>query len=133
MHPVRRQTSPHAACLRRERTDAEDKVWQALRNRQLDGFKFRFQASIYPYVADFLCVDAGLIVEIDGGQHDQDKDARRTAFLQAEGYRVVRFWNHDVVENSDGVIEAVCLGLLERTRAKKKTLTPPSPAKAGEG
>ena len=111
MRPVRRQISPHAARLRRDRTDAEDRFWQAVRNRQLDGFKFRFQHSLWPYVADFACLEAMLIVELDGGQHSEAKDARRTAFLEAKGFRVLRFWNHDVLENLEGVLAVVSVAL----------------------
>ncbi|PTS73661.1 endonuclease domain-containing protein [Sphingomonas sp. HMWF008] len=133
MYPVRRQISPHAARLRRERTDVENAIWQALRNRQCDGFKFRFQATIGAFVVDFLCIEARLIVELDGGQHSAATDAARTRFLEAHGYRVLRFWNSDVVENRDGVLEAIRLALAARVAEKKKTLTQPSPAKAGEG
>ncbi|WP_343520178.1 endonuclease domain-containing protein [Sphingomonas sp.] len=111
MPPVRRQISPHAAKLRRDRTDAEDRFWQAVRNRQLDGFKFRFQHSLWPYVADFACLEAMLIVELDGGQHSETKDARRTAFLEAKGFHVLRFWNHEVLDNLDGVLAVVAAAL----------------------
>jgi very-short-patch-repair endonuclease len=111
MRPVRRQISPHAARLRRDRTHAEDRFWQAVRNRQLDGFKFRFQHSLEPYVADFACLEAMLIVELDGGQHDEARDARRTTFLEAKGFRVLRFWNHDVLENLEGVLTVVSAAL----------------------
>lgn len=113
MRPVRRQISPHAAKFRRDRTDAEDRFWQAVRNRQLDGFKFRFQHTLWPYVADFACLEAMLIVELDGGQHSKVKDARRTAFLEAKGFRVLRFWNHDVLENLEGVLVVVGAALAE--------------------
>lgn len=111
MRPVRRKISPHAAKLRRNRTEAEDRFWQAVRNRQLDGFKFRFQHSVWPYVADFACLEAKLIVELDGGQHGEAKDARRTAFLEAKGFRVLRFWNHEVLANLDGVVAVVAAAL----------------------
>jgi very-short-patch-repair endonuclease len=116
MPPVRRQISPHAARLRRERTDAEDRFWQAVRNRQLDGFKFRFQHTIGGCVADFVCLEAMLVVEIDGGQHTQEKGAKRTAFLEARGFKVLRFWNNDVLTNLDGVATVVHAALLERSR-----------------
>lgn len=132
MYPVRRQISPYAARLRRDRTDAENIVWQALRNRQCDGFKFRFQTSIGPYVVDFLCIEAILIVEIDGSQHSISGDATRSAFLEARGHRVMRFWNGDVMTNLDGVLEAIRLALINRVEGKK-TLTQPSPMKMGEG
>ena len=111
MRPVRRQTSPYAAELRHNATDAERQVWAAVRNRQIDGFKFRRQATIAPYIVDFLCIERMLIVELDGGQHNEARDAARTVWLEAKGYRFLRVWNHEVVENFDGVIEAVRLAL----------------------
>lgn len=113
MYPVRRQISPYAARLRRERTDAEDRFWQAVRNRQIDGYKFRFQHSLWPYVADFACLEALLIVEIDGGQHSEAKDQRRTTVLESQGFRILRFWNNDVLTNLEGVIEVVRTALAE--------------------
>lgn len=79
--------------LRTNQTDAEKRLWRALRNRQLGNAKFRRQVSIGPYVVDFLCHEASLVIELDGGQHADrvDHDARRTAFLEKEGYRVLRF------------------------------------------
>ena len=86
-------------------------MWFALRNRRLAGFKFRRQASLESYVVDFLCVEARLIVEVDGGQHTPEVDARRTAVLERAGFRVVRFWNNDVLGNLEGVL-TVLLGCL---------------------
>ena len=116
MYPVRRQISPHAARLRRERTDAEDKFWQAVRNRQIDGFKFRFQHSLWPHVADFVCLEAKLIVEIDGGQHNDEVDRQRTSNLEALGFHVLRFWNNDVLTNLEGVLTVVQMTLAARNR-----------------
>ena len=116
MYPVRRQISPHAARLRRERTEAEDRFWQVVRNRQLGGFKFRFQHSLWPYVADFACLEAKLIVEIDGGQHGQEADRERTADVEARGFRVIRFWNNDVLTNLEGVITVVRAALTDRSK-----------------
>jgi very-short-patch-repair endonuclease len=127
MHPVRRQINRHAITLRRDATEAERQLWSALRNRQLDGVKFRRQVTLGPYIVDFLCVDAALVVEVDGGQHSEEVDASRSAWLTAQGYQILRFWNHEVLTNLDGVVEAIAVDL------KKKTLTQPSPAKAGEG
>jgi len=107
MPPVVRQISPHAARLRREMTDAERVVWDRLRNRQLEGFKFRRQASIGTFVVDFLCAERSLIVEIDGGQHTAERDTARSQYLEAQGYRILRFWNHDVFEALDGVLETI--------------------------
>lgn len=116
MYPVRRQISRHAARLRRERTDVEQIIWLAVRNRRLGGFKIRQQHSIAGrYVADFVCIDAKVIVELDGSQHTPEADARRTTFLEGLGYRVLRFWNSDVIENRDGVLETILAALLERT------------------
>ncbi len=111
MPAVRRQISPHAARLRRDRTEAEDRIWQSILDRQLGGFKFRFQHSLFPYVVDFACLEAMLIVELDGGQHSQAKDARRTAFLEAKSFEVLRFWNNNVMENLEGVLEAILTAL----------------------
>ncbi|MBI1261158.1 MAG: DUF559 domain-containing protein [Rhizobiales bacterium] len=97
---------------RRHQTEAETRLWLRLRNRGLQGFKFRRQVPVGPYIADFLCADCLLIVEADGGQHaDSAKDAVRTAFLESQGYRVLRFWNNDILSNTDGVLEAIRLAL----------------------
>ena len=102
---VRREISPHAPRLRRDATDAERLLWSKLRSRQLEGWKFRRQVTIGSYIVDFLCWDAALVVEVDGSQHSEDVDAHRTALLNGAGYRVVRFWNNDVLQNMDGVLE----------------------------
>jgi very-short-patch-repair endonuclease len=114
MYPVRRQINPNAARLRLYRTDAEDHLWQALRNRQLAGHKFRFQHSLGAFVVDFACLDAKLVVEVDGGQHNDEIDARRTSFLEAQGFRILRFWNHDVLTNRDGVLAVIQAALAEQ-------------------
>ena len=116
MRPVRRQISEHASQLRRDRTDAEEKFWQAVRNRQIDGFKFRFQHSLLPYIVDFACINAMLIVEIDDGQHSEERDARRTAVLESEGFEILRFWNNDLLSNLEGVITVLREALYRRTR-----------------
>jgi very-short-patch-repair endonuclease len=84
-------------------------LWFRLRDRRLIGWKFKRQVPIDRFVVDFLCADAKLIVEIDGGQHDQrkERDAERTATLEAMGYLVLRFWNHDVLRNTNGVLEEI--------------------------
>jgi very-short-patch-repair endonuclease len=107
MFPVRRQISRHASRLRRDATDVEKSLWAALRNRQLEGYKFRRQWTVGPYIADFACIEAMLIVELDGGQHSQEGDAARTRFLEQAGYRVIRFWNTDVLEQREGVLETI--------------------------
>ena len=104
--------------LRRDQTDAERKLWFALRNRQLDGFKFSRQMPIGSYIADFVCRREKLIIELDGGQHAAQvaRDARRTAFLEARGFNVLRFWNNDVLMNMEGVLEMIRAALPETPR-----------------
>ncbi|WP_373488559.1 endonuclease domain-containing protein [Blastomonas sp.] len=95
--------------MRKEPTEAEAKLWSCLRAGRLNGFKFRRQVTIGTYIADFVCPSAKLIVEIDGSQHAEQTiyDAQRTAFLVGEGYRVIRFWNDEVLGSCDDVIEAI--------------------------
>ncbi len=107
MYPVRRQISPHAANLRRNMTDAEKKLWSAMRDRRLGGYKFKRQATTGSFVVDFLCIEKRLVVEIDGGQHNEVVDALRTAFIEAQGYRIIRFWNNEVNESFKGVLDVI--------------------------
>jgi crossover junction endodeoxyribonuclease RuvC len=95
--------------LRRDQTDAEALLWSKLRNRQLCGRNFRRQVPILNYIADFISADSRLIVELDGGQHAERKreDEVRTCELEAAGYIVVRFWNGEVFQNLDGVLETI--------------------------
>ena len=93
--------------LRRDQTDAEKRLWYHLRNRQLGGFKFRRQHPVPPYVTDFFCEELGLVVELDGGQHTPEKDAKRTEFLKEKGFEVTRFWNNDVLKNTENVLETL--------------------------
>ena len=99
--------------LRRNQPDAEARLWRELRNRQLCGFKFRRQFPIPPYIADFVCVEAGLIVEIDGGQHhnSKERDANRSRYFAQMGYRTVRYWDNDVLLRTNEVLEAILLEL----------------------
>ena len=92
--------------LRREQTDVERTLWKTLRSRQLSGLKFRRQHSIGPYIVDFCCLKPRLAIELDGGQHvsQTDVDERRSHCLVQKGYRVLRFWNHEVLENLEGVL-----------------------------
>ncbi len=98
-----------ARALRAERTKGEALLWFRLRGRKLSGWKFRRQVPRGPYIVDFLCVEAGVVVELDGAQHGEQAgyDAARTAYLEAEGLRVVRFWNAEVCDGLDGVCAAV--------------------------
>ena len=99
--------------LRRNATEAEDRLWYQLRSRRLGNFKFRRQVCIGPFIADFLCMDARLVVEVDGSRHNDDLvyDDSRTAFLATKGYRVIRVWNNDVMQRMDGVLAAILYGL----------------------
>jgi very-short-patch-repair endonuclease len=104
-------------------TDAERVLWRYLRSRQRHGIKFRRQHPVGRYIADFACVDARLVVEIDGGQHSEQaaEDAHRTRVLQLRGYRVLRFWNNEVLDNLAGVVETIDAALMAR-------LPPPRPS-----
>ncbi len=95
--------------LRRASPDAELKLWHYLRNRHLDKHKFRRQHPLPPYVVDFICIESKLIVELDGGQHLEQvsRDEERTAFLESLGFRVIRFWNDDVLLKPDVVLEEI--------------------------
>ena len=102
-----------ARAMRRAPTDAEQRLWGALRNRRLDRLKFRRQAPIGPYIADFVCMEAKLIVELDGSQHaGSGRDRTRDAELEARGFRVLRFWNDDVMRDLD----ATCATILAFAR-----------------
>jgi len=120
---MKRQISPHAASLRRHRTDAERLLWSRLRGRRL-GWKFRFQHSIGPFVADFVCLERRLIVEADGGQHSPQADRSRSAYLRNRGFRIVRFWNNDILQNTDGVLETL---LIIRRRKGPQGVAPTKP------
>jgi len=91
--------------MRRIATDAERRLWLLLRDRSLDGIKFRRQVPFGPYVLDFVCFERRLVVEVDGGQHgDSQSDKTRTARLRAEQFQVVRYWNNDVLKDPEGVL-----------------------------
>ncbi|MFN3934542.1 endonuclease domain-containing protein [Parvibaculum sp.] len=111
---MKRLNVPRARHLRMMQTEAEARLWSRLRNRMLGGFKFRRQVPIGPYIADFVCVERMLVVEADGGQHaDNAADKRRTRYLEERGYRVIRFWNPDVLSNTEGVLEMILIALGE--------------------
>ncbi|WP_245297093.1 MULTISPECIES: DUF559 domain-containing protein [Rhodomicrobium] len=99
--------------LRRDQTDAERALWAKLRNRRLCGARFARQVPIDRFIVDFLCDDARLILELDGGQHAESRsDEARTAFLEGAGFSVLRFWNNDVLANEAGVLERIRESLL---------------------
>jgi very-short-patch-repair endonuclease len=100
-----------ARTLRRNQSDAEEKLWLNLWRRSLNNIKFRRQQPIGNYIVDFISFEKKLIIEIDGGQHNESpgkqKDSQRTIWLESKGYRVLRFWNNEVLENLDGVLEKI--------------------------
>jgi very-short-patch-repair endonuclease len=110
-----RPDSQRARELRGQMTDAEIRLWMRLRGNQMVGHHFRRQVPIGPYVADFVCIKAHLVVEVDGSQHQTDisRDEERSAWLRARGFRVLRFWNNDVLQQTDSVLEKVRLTLIE--------------------
>ena len=116
-----RRTTGLRRALRSGASDAERNLWQRLRNRQVGGHKFRRQESVGPYVVDFFCQDALLVVEVDGGHHfespQRERDDERSAYLRSLGMRVLRFDNRQVLTEPAGVLESILLALTE----------PPSP------
>jgi very-short-patch-repair endonuclease len=136
-------THLRAHALRRNTTDAEKKLWSRLRKLDVDGSHFRRQVPIGPYIADFACMAARLLIEIDGSQHAEDHqqahDEARTRWLENEGYRVLRFWNNDIGKNIDGVMEAVYAALygslsatsvaLKHRRRRRRPARFPTPAR----
>ena len=97
--------------LRRKETEAEQILWSLLRSKQLNGVKFRRQQPLGDYIVDFVSFDKQLVIETDGGQHNAEptieQDELRTKWLESQGFRVIRFWNHDVMKNTDGVITGI--------------------------
>ncbi|WP_312417123.1 endonuclease domain-containing protein [Comamonas sp.] len=115
-----------ARALRQSPTTAEQLLWRHLRNRQLAGAKFRRQHPLGPYILDFVCLEHGLVVEVDGGQHAdpqaQAYDQQRSAWLQQQGLRVLRFWNHDVLQQTNEVLAQLLQALtpaLSRVRGRE--------------
>ncbi len=98
--------------MRSDATKAENILWQAVRNRQLEGLKFKRQVPLGGYILDFVCFEARLIVEVDGGQHSESKrDLERDGYFESQGFRTLRFWNDEVVRNLDGV----CLTIIRES------------------
>ena len=108
----RKKLTPIARRLRADQTEAEERLWYHLRGRRLEGEKFVRQFQIDHYVADLACRSARLAIELDGGWHDPARDAARTEIIERYGYRVIRFWNNDVLANTDSVLEAIRQELL---------------------
>ena len=115
-----------ARILRKGSTNAEKLLWQQLRGRQLEGYKFGRQQPIGPYIVDFVNFEKRIVIELDGGQHaiKKDSDKNRDAWLKAEGFKVLRFWNNDIFQNLEGILEVI----------RKRLLSPsPSPSHQGRG
>ena len=114
----KRILNENARNLRKQPTDVETLLWAKIRGRQIEGLKFRRQHVIGPYIVDFVCLCKRVVIELDGGQHavERKKDEVRDNWLRREGYVVLRFWNHEVFENLEGVLEAI-----------RKELISPSP------
>src|ERR1700682_5475144 len=128
-HPMGDRQREFARQMRAEPTDAERVLWQRLRHDiALTGSHFRAQVLIGPFIVDFASRKAKLVIELDGGQHDwqQASDARRTRYIEAAGYRVLRFWNHDVLGNLEGVLSEI-------QNVLPPTPPPPPPKGGGVG
>jgi very-short-patch-repair endonuclease len=111
-----------AKTLRKRPTDAERLLWKHLRTKQIEGLKFRRQEPIGNYVVDFVCFESYVIIEVDGGQHAaSEKDSVRDAWFRSQGFKVLRFWNHDVLLNIGGILEVVRATCI----APHPPLTPP--------
>ena len=122
------KTSRHANDLRKNQTDTERKLWRALRNNQLEGYKFRRQHPIGDYIVDFVCLEKRVVVEVDGSQHLQNKkyDTNRDKWLIEQGYSILRFWDNEVLMNLEGALEMI--------RTKLRYPHPnPLPPPEGEG
>lgn len=125
--PLPTRTRNHSRHLRQEATEAEQKLWYYLRGGRLNGYKFRRQHAVPPYIVDFYCAARRLVIELDGSQHNVQVDEARTRYLASQGLNILRFWDNEVLQQTDTVLEAI-LDALER-----RTLTPnPSPDGRGE-
>ena len=123
----------HAKSLRANMTEAERRLWYYLRAHRFAGMKFRRQALIGPYVVDFASLRRNLIIEVDDGQHaDSENDQRRTRWLEDQGFRVLRFWNNEVLSNTYGILETIMIAAINPSPGARLCRAPPSPAR-GEG
>ncbi len=115
-----------AKMLRKRSANAEILLWQKLRNKQLEGYKFLRQQPVGPYIVDFVNFDKRIVIELDGGQHtmEEDRDKKINAWLKAEGFHILRFWNNELFENLEGILEVI----------RKRLLSPsPGPSHKGRG
>ncbi len=127
MLQFRKRPTRNAQTLRNTATPAERKLWTYLSRRQLAGAKFSRQIPIGPFICDFVSRSARLVIEVDGGQHDENegRDRQRTAYIKGMGFKLIRFWNNEVLENIEGVISRIESELL--------ACPPPAPPACGRG
>jgi very-short-patch-repair endonuclease len=128
---AKRAQRQHARSLRSQQTDAEARLWYHLRAHRFLGLKFKRQQPIGPYIVDFICMQKSLVIELDGGQHAQAHayDAQRSAYLEAQGFRVLRFWNNEVLNDTESVLDEIRRYCFDET----SSLSPdPSPARGRE-
>jgi len=118
-----RKPHPNARKLRKDMPEAEQRLWYFIRRKELGGFRFRRQHTIGPYIVDFACVESNLVIELDGDQHalgdTPERDGKRDAYLNQQGFEVLRFWNNEVYENIDGVLEVILDAAMNSARAKQ--------------
>ena len=120
----------HARSMRKQLTEAERRLWNMLRDRRFSAFKFRRQVPIGGFIADFVCYDARLIIEADGGQHcESAADARRTAWLESQCFRVLRFWNHEILSQPRDVMDRLFAAL---NSPSPRSAAPSRPLPRGE-
>lgn len=132
VHSFSEELKERARQMRCEPTEAEKRLWRRLRNSQLGGYKFRRQAVLEPYIADFFCPAKGLVVEVDGDTHTPSKNERRDVVLADRGYPTLRFTNREVRENLEGVLETLLSrlqGLPDRWSGSRVSPTPAPPLK----
>ena len=113
----------YARRLRKDATDAEKRIWYFLRNRSLQGYRFQRQYVIVPYIVDFVCREYKLIIELDGGHHamQQEYDKQREKELNSQGFRTLRFWNNDVLQRTEDVLEQILAALIQQKASLLQT------------
>jgi very-short-patch-repair endonuclease len=122
-----------ARTLRNNATDAERALWQAISARKISGTRFNRQVPIGPFICDFVARNIRLVIEVDGGQHDETVDAARTTYLESQGYRVIRFWNNDVLGNLDGVAAEIARVIASMPSPSKQSRACFEPSREREG
>jgi very-short-patch-repair endonuclease len=118
---MRSELTNIARNLRKQSTDAENLLWRNLRSKRLEGLKFRRQQPIGNYIVDFVCFEKRVVIEVDGGQHIKEKDEKRDKLFDEQGFKVLRFWNNEVLGNTSGVLEVIRENCLDHLR-----VSPPS-------